>query len=114
MAALRNAGILIFTAVLGAAPDITARAQTLTIAAFAERDYGGHPDYPVDPTAGENLPDAPGQHATALQPRGSISGTVLDAGGAMVAGAGVTLKQSETGAQRTVMADGSGSFRFDG
>jgi hypothetical protein len=114
MTLLRNAGILILSAVLSAATDIAARAQTLAIAAFAERDYRDHPDYPdyVDPTAGKNLPDAPGQQATELQARGSISGTVLDAGGAEVAGAGVTL-QSETGTQRTVTADGAGCFRFD-
>jgi hypothetical protein len=111
MAVLRNAGILILTAVLGAAPDIAAPAQTPAIAAFAEQDYRGHPDY-VDPTAGESLPDAPGQHAIEVQPRGSISGTVLDPGGAEVAGAGVTLV-SESGTQRTMTADGAGCFRFD-
>jgi Carboxypeptidase regulatory-like domain len=110
MAVLRNAGILILTAVLVAAPDIAARAQTLAIA-FAERDYGDQPDY-VDPTAKESLPDAPGEQASELQPRGSIGGTVLDAGGAMVAGASVML-QSESGAQRSTTADGAGCFRFD-
>ena len=97
---------------LGGAPDIAAQVQWPAVAAFAERDDRDRPDY-VDPTAAESLPDAPGQRASELQPRGSISGIVLDAGGAEVAGAGVTLEQRESGMQRTMTADGAGCFRFD-
>ncbi len=46
------------------------------------------------------------------QTTGSISGTVSDPNGAVVAGANVTLKNNATGAERTAVAKDNGSFSF--
>jgi len=46
------------------------------------------------------------------QEYGSISGTVLDATGAAVPGANVTVTQSDTGRQTTVTTSGSGDYVF--
>lgn len=44
---------------------------------------------------------------------GSITGSIADATGAMVPGANITLRQEETGATRTAVGDGQGSFVFN-
>jgi hypothetical protein len=59
------------------------------------------------------LPDAPGAQATERQSGGGISGTVLDARGAEVAGARVTLEINGSRPPRTVATDGNGFFQFD-
>ena len=46
------------------------------------------------------------------QEYGSVSGTVLDASGAAIAGATVTITQLETGRQTTVTTNGSGNYAF--
>jgi iron complex outermembrane receptor protein len=46
------------------------------------------------------------------QQHGSVSGTVLDASGAAIAGATVTITQLETGRQTTVTTNGSGNYAF--
>ena len=45
---------------------------------------------------------------------GSITGTVRDASGAVIAGATVTLKNVATGAQRTVQSGGVGQYTITG
>jgi len=46
------------------------------------------------------------------QQHGSVSGTVLDASGAAIAGATVTITQLDTGRQTTVTTNGSGNYAF--
>ena len=41
---------------------------------------------------------------------GTISGTVIDSSGAVVAGAKVVLENTDTGASRTVSSDGAGRY----
>ena len=70
----------------------------------------------IDPPAG--LPEAPGSHmagqqATDPASAGSILGTVVDANGAEVANALVTLENEDTRIQRTLMTDSAGFFKFD-
>ena len=48
--------------------------------------------------------------ALAQTETGQISGKVLDPNGAAVAGASVTAKNTETGAERTATADSEGGF----
>lgn len=78
---------------------------------------------PGDPRSGainklpDKLPDSPGGH-TASQPNaeprsGSITGTVLDAEGAEITDALVTLENAESKTQRMLTTDSAGSFRFD-
>lgn len=52
--------------------------------------------------------------APAQTSRGSISGTILDQTGAVVANATVTAVKDDTGASRTTTTNSSGLFRMDG
>ena len=52
------------------------------------------------------------QMAIQAQTTGSISGTVSDPNGAVVAGANVTLKNNATGAERSTVAKDNGTFTF--
>src|SRR5436309_11870731 len=54
-----------------------------------------------------------GIFAQALGTAGSISGTVTDPNGAVVAGASVTLSNALTGYTRTVTSDSSGNYHFN-
>ncbi len=63
-----------------------------------------------------NLPDAP-QAAAPSEPaprRGTMSATVLDSNGDLVAGAAVTLENTATGESRTAATDERGYFSFAG
>ncbi len=64
------------------------------------------------------LPEVPGPHLVAQQSidssnTGSILGTVVDANGAEVANALVTLENEDTRLQHTLMTDSAGFFKFD-
>ena len=50
---------------------------------------------------------------TAQTSRGTVSGIVADATGAVIAGATVTLTNIETGVSRSTVANGEGLYRFD-
>src|ERR1700733_8751753 len=58
-------------------------------------------------------PAVAAQHPAA-QGVGSISGTVVDVDGALVAGAHVTLTSEGSSAQRLAVVDSQGRFSFDG
>ena len=45
---------------------------------------------------------------------GQIQGTVTDAQGAVLPGVSLTLRNTETGAVRTVVSEGDGQYRFAG
>src|SRR5260370_11135663 len=45
--------------------------------------------------------------------RGTVSGTILDASGAMITGARVVLTGAETGVQRSTLSNEAGIYRFD-
>ena len=45
--------------------------------------------------------------------RGTVSGTILDASGAVVAGARVVLTGAETGARQSALSNEAGIYRFD-
>ena len=51
--------------------------------------------------------------AAAQTSRGTVSGIVADATGAVIAGATVTLTNIETGVSRSTVANGEGLYRFD-
>jgi hypothetical protein len=65
----------------------------------------------------DKLPDEPGLHTAgqqdADQKTGSITGTVLDAEGAEITDALVTLENTDPKAQRMLTTDSAGSFKFD-
>jgi Carboxypeptidase regulatory-like domain len=128
---LCNPCALILILLLGALPGRSADAQTVPIqpATPASSPHSATPaqvsiePLPATPVAHGELPDAPG--ALAADPQslnlpsanvqygGGISGTVLDAKGAEVAGARVTLEILGSNTQRTMAADGDGSFNFE-
>jgi Carboxypeptidase regulatory-like domain len=73
------------------------------------------------PLSDKGLPDAPNRQVfsapadgeiSAPQPQSSISGTVLDANGAALSGAQVTLDAAKGGWERAVLADSDGKFTF--
>src|SRR3712207_4766986 len=45
--------------------------------------------------------------------RGTVSGTVVDPNGAVIAGASVTLTNDETSVSRTTVTNDEGVYRFD-
>src|SRR3982751_5160904 len=51
--------------------------------------------------------------AQAQTSRGTVSGTVMDASGAVVPGAGVLVVGTETGARRSTLTNEAGIYRFD-
>jgi hypothetical protein len=67
--------------------------------------------------SGDKPPDEPGIHSAsqpdADQRFGSITGTVLDAEGAEITDALVTLENTDSKAQRMLTTDSAGSFKFD-
>jgi hypothetical protein len=73
---------------------------------------------PAAPQVLPDAPDAPGAQAADLpaadgQSGGGISGTVLDARGAEVTGARVTLEINGSRTPRTMATDGAGFFQFN-
>jgi Carboxypeptidase regulatory-like domain len=106
MCNLRISGPFILTALLTAMLSLPAHAQSPQI-------RPGSGDVAVN-----KLPETPGLHTAHQQTvdqqfGGSIVGTVLDAEGAEVANAVVTLENTDSKVERTLMTDGSGFFKFD-
>ena len=51
--------------------------------------------------------------ALAQTSRGTVTGTVIDSNGAVIAAANVTLQNTATGVERTTTTNGEGIYRFD-
>jgi len=121
MCSLRISGPRTLTALLTAMLSLQAHAQSSQtpiqpLPAPSSIKIASAP-VPSSSNSTDDLPDAPGTHAsaeqTANQQPGSISGTVIDANGAEVPGALVALENLDTRVQRTSTTDGTGSFKFD-
>jgi hypothetical protein len=126
MYCLRISGAIVLTTLLGVVPGPHARAQSVQVqpeaAPLALQNWAATqasiPQNAAAPVARAELPDAPGARAadpqaTEPQSGGGISGTVLDARGAEVAGARVTLEINGSSNPRTMATDGNGFFQFD-
>jgi hypothetical protein len=104
MSSLRFTGPIILTALLIPTLSPPTHAQSSLVAS-------------ANPTGIVNiLPNAPTPapaQQTDPQSGGIIFGTVLDAEGADISAAVVTLENSFSGAERTITTDNSGSFKFD-
>jgi hypothetical protein len=120
MCNLRTSGSLRLTALLTAMLSLHAHAQSLLAQPSPISTFSATPSSTAitsanlsDVAAAEKLADSPSQHLA-----GSISGTVLDANGAEIAGAHVALDytdyQADSKPERTVTTQGDGSFQFDG
>jgi hypothetical protein len=118
MYTLRHAGSLILALFLGSivvlllpsifGPEAHAQAPLITVApAQPATEQGTVARIPYD-----HLPEPPAQPAAAQPLGGSITGTVTDMDGAEVAGARVTLERNDSGPERTLTADATGSFSF--
>jgi hypothetical protein len=103
MVRLRISGALILTTLLGVMLSLHAHAQSVQV----------QPEAATVSTQPAVLPDAPGAQAAKPQSGGNISGTVLDARGAEVTGARVTLEINGSNSPRTMTTDDSGSFQFN-
>ena len=127
MYSLRISGPSILTALLTATFSLPAHAQTpqshgpaapsIQTTSPAPAAASANPGDPSD-IAANKLSDAPGFHIPSQQTAdpqsgGSIVGTVLDAEGAEVANALVTLENTDSKVERTLTTDGSGFFKFD-
>jgi hypothetical protein len=121
MCSLRISGPLNRTVLLAAMLSLQAHAQSPqpqpTIAYPSNQTATVSAADTGDITA-DKLPDAPGLHvtghqATDQQSGGSISGTVLDANGAEVAGAMVALDNTDSRVERRLTTDSEGFFKFD-
>jgi hypothetical protein len=127
MYSLRISGPSILTALLTATFSLHAHAQTpqshspaapsVQTTSPATAAASANPGDPSD-IAANKLSDAPGFHIPSQQTAdpqsgGSIVGTVLDAEGAEVANALVTLENTDSKVERTLTTDGSGFFKFD-
>jgi hypothetical protein len=115
MCSLRFSGPLILTALLTATLSPYAHAQSPQIQPSAQTIPSEPADLRNVPT--NTQPDEPGLH-TAIPPdsdqRSSrITGTVLDAEGAEVTDALVTLENEDSKTQRMLATDSAGSFKFD-
>jgi Carboxypeptidase regulatory-like domain len=128
---MRNSGPFILTILLSAmlspyahAQSLPLQTETTSLPINKTTNETGTPTQQVAavelPT--EELPDAPGmqslsdqtanQKTTSQKPTGSISGTVLDANGAQVEGALVTLETTTSKTQPTATTDSAGFFQF--
>jgi hypothetical protein len=100
MNSLRLSGLLIITAVL-----------TLWLSQPAHAQPSNAHDVAIN-----NLPNAPASNLPPPQSDppsgGSIAGTVQDANGADIPEARVTLENADSGTERTLTTDASGSFKF--
>jgi hypothetical protein len=101
---LRISDAFILTTLVGVMLGSHARAQSVQVQPEA-------PTVSLQNAAG--LPDAPGAQAAEPQSGGNISGTVLDARGAEVADAHVTLEINGSRTPRTMTTDDAGSFQFN-
>jgi hypothetical protein len=114
MCSLRLAGSLFLTALLTSTLSPITHAQSLPTQTTVSEPASA----PADPrNAPDKLPDEPSVH-NAIPPdtgprSGSITGTVLDAEGAEVTDAHVTLENANSKARRTLTTDSAGSFKFD-
>ena len=123
---LRISGPFILTSLLAStlSPQAHARTpQTQTNAVFqSTQTTASEPaSAPADPRNDANklpdkLPDEPALHTASQhddQKSGSITGTVLDAEGAEITDALVTLENADSKTQRMLTTDSAGSFKFD-
>jgi Carboxypeptidase regulatory-like domain len=104
MSSLRFTGPIILTALLIATLSLPTHAQNSLI---ASANPGGIV------TILPNAPTPAPTQQTDPQSGGIIFGTVLDAEGADISDAVVTLENTSSGADRTITTDNSGSFKFD-
>jgi hypothetical protein len=128
---MRNSGPFILTILLSAMLSPYAHAQSLPLqtetTSLPINKTTNETGTPTQQVAAvelpeEELPDAPGmqslsdqtanQKTTSQKPTGSISGTVLDANGAQVEGALVTLETTTSKTQPTATTDSAGFFQF--
>jgi hypothetical protein len=80
-----------------------------TVPAFAYRTFGGNPVFSLAVA----VLLAAGLFASALaQGHGLIEGTVVDESGAVLPGVTMTLRNAETGVERTIVTDTAGRYRF--
>jgi Carboxypeptidase regulatory-like domain len=134
MCGLRTSGPFILTALLTAmlsphthaqapeirstpTPPIQMLAQILPQTSSHTAYSAAPPSDPEDLTA-HKFPDAPDSHLVTQPPPdppsgGSILGTVLDSNGAEIPNALVTLENTDSKFDRTLITDGSGFFKFD-
>jgi Carboxypeptidase regulatory-like domain len=115
---LRISGAIVLTTLLGVMPGPHARAQSVQVQPEAAPLSLQNSAATQASVARAELPDAPGTRAadpqaTEPQSGGGISGTVLDAKGAEVAGARVTLEINGSSPPRTMATDSNGFFQFD-
>jgi hypothetical protein len=134
MCSLRIPGPFILTALLTATLSPPAHAQSSQTPhgpASSSSSSSTQPSAPapVPPStdaadvAADKLPDVPATHISTQQTTadqqsdqqsgGSIVGTVLDAEGAEIANALVTLENTDSKVERTLTTDGAGFFKFD-
>jgi Carboxypeptidase regulatory-like domain len=124
MCSLRLSAPFILTALLTTTLSLHAHAQlpqTHPGSSFTSTRTTAPTPFPALPTPidifGNKLLDAPASHIATETPAdrqsGSILGTVLDAGGAEVSDALVTLENTSSGTLRTLTTDASGFFKFD-
>src|SRR5882757_1381861 len=113
MCSLRISGPFILTTLLAATLSTHAHAQSPQTQTNAEPASA-----PADlRNPGNNLPDELGLHSAsqpdADQRSASLTGTVLDAEGAEITDALVTLENTDSKTQRMLTTDSAGSFKFD-
>jgi hypothetical protein len=124
MCSLRISGPLSLTILLAATLSLHAHAQPYQIqqnlhSSSAQAMTSEPAQAPVEPRsdATDKLPDQTGPGIASLrdpdQRSGSITGTVLDAEGAEVTDALVTLENADSKTQRMLTTDSVGSFKFD-
>jgi Carboxypeptidase regulatory-like domain len=125
MCSLRTSGPLILTALLTATLSPPAHAQFPQIQHGPAASPTPSAPAPVPPStapadvAADKLPDAPATHISTQQTTadqhsgGSIVGTVLDAEGAEVTNAVVTLENTDSKVERTLTTDSTGFYKFD-
>jgi hypothetical protein len=137
MCSLRTSGPIILTALLAATLSLPSHAQspeipqtqTNAVSESTQTTASEPPSAPADlrtpadirnspsDKLPDKLPDEPGLHNSnppdADQKSGSITGTVLDAEGAEIAEALVTLENTDLKTQRRLTTDSAGSFKFD-
>jgi hypothetical protein len=130
MCSLRISGPFILTALLTAMLSLPAHAQSFQIQSpQIQHGPASSAPAPIPPSTdsadviADKLPDAPATHISTQQTAaiqesdqhsgGSIVGTVLDAEGAEIANAVVTLENSDSKVERTLTTDSTGFYKFD-
>ena len=124
MQCLRNPGPFIFTIVLSAMLSTNVRAQSHSETTPSPASKSVNKVTTEESTQqvaaikfpDDELPDAPGLQTVSQQPTnqqpGSVSGIVLDANGAQIENALVTLELADSKIQRTVTTDSTGFYKF--